>query len=88
MLVLMEGIVMCFILLLVCTIGIADGPVGMVTLYTRAASNSPSQGRPSASTIGWALSGSACRASMAVSCEGGRSPSRVLVICMVRSPEL
>ena len=33
MLVLMEGIVMCFILLLVCTIGIADGPVGMVTLY-------------------------------------------------------
>ena len=35
MLILTEGIVMCFILLLVCTIGIANGPVGMVTLYEK-----------------------------------------------------
>ena len=33
MLILLEGILMCFILLLVCAIGIANGPVGMVTLY-------------------------------------------------------
>ena len=33
MLLLLEGILMCFILLLVCVIGIANGPVGMVTLY-------------------------------------------------------
>lgn len=33
MLILLEGILMCFILLLVCVIGIANGPVGMVTLY-------------------------------------------------------
>ena len=32
MLILLEGILMCFILLLVCVIGIANGPVGMVTL--------------------------------------------------------
>ena len=33
MLLILEGILMCFILLLVCIIGIANGPVGMVTLY-------------------------------------------------------
>ena len=33
MLLILEGILMCFILLLVCVIGIANGPVGMVTLY-------------------------------------------------------
>ena len=33
MLILLEGILMCVILLLVCVIGIANGPVGMVTLY-------------------------------------------------------
>ena len=33
MLLLLEGFLMCFILLLVCVIGIANGPVGMVTLY-------------------------------------------------------
>jgi len=30
---LMEGLVMCFILLVVCVIGIANGPVGLVVLY-------------------------------------------------------
>ena len=33
MLVLIEGIVMCFILLITCVIGIANGPVGLVVLY-------------------------------------------------------
>ena len=33
MMLLMEGIVMCFILLIVCVIGIANGPVGLVVLY-------------------------------------------------------
>lgn len=33
MIILMEGVLMCFILLLVCVVGIANGPVGMVTLY-------------------------------------------------------
>ena len=33
MLILIEGMAMCFILLMVCVIGIANGPVGMVTLY-------------------------------------------------------
>lgn len=33
MLVFLEGIAMCFILLLVCVIGIANGPVGLVNLY-------------------------------------------------------
>ena len=36
MIVLLEGIVMCFVLLLVCVVGIAkDGPVGLVTFYER-----------------------------------------------------
>ena len=36
MLVLLEGIVMCFVLLIVCVIGIAkDGPVGLVTFYEK-----------------------------------------------------
>ena len=33
MLLLIEGIVMCFALLIVCVIGIANGPVGLVVLY-------------------------------------------------------
>lgn len=33
MLLFIEGIVMCFVLLLVCVIGIANGPVGLVVLY-------------------------------------------------------
>ena len=33
MIILMEGLVLCFILLLVCVIGIANGPVGLVSLY-------------------------------------------------------
>lgn len=33
MLVVIEGIVMCFILLIICVIGIADGPVGLVVFY-------------------------------------------------------
>ena len=33
MLILLEGLVMCFLLLIVCVIGIANGPVGLVVLY-------------------------------------------------------
>lgn len=33
MIILMEGVLMCFVLLLICVIGSANGPVGMVTLY-------------------------------------------------------
>ncbi len=33
MLVIIEGIVLCFILLITCVIGIANGPVGMVCMY-------------------------------------------------------
>ncbi len=33
MLILIEGLAMCFLLLLVCVIGIANGPVGLVVLY-------------------------------------------------------
>ena len=33
MLLLIEGIVMCFVLLMVCVIGIANGPVGLVVFY-------------------------------------------------------
>ena len=33
MLIVMEGIVMCFILLVICVVGIANGPVGLVVLY-------------------------------------------------------
>ncbi len=35
MLVLLEGLVMCFFLLLYCVIGIANGPVGLVVLYEK-----------------------------------------------------
>jgi len=35
MLVFIEGIVMCFVLLLVCVIGISNGPVGLVLLYEK-----------------------------------------------------
>lgn len=33
MLLIVEGIVMCFVLLLVCVVGIANGPVGLVVFY-------------------------------------------------------
>lgn len=33
MLILLEGAVMCFVLLLVCTVGIANGPEGLAVLY-------------------------------------------------------
>lgn len=33
MIILVEGIVMCFALLIVCVVGIANGPVGLVLLY-------------------------------------------------------
>lgn len=33
MILLIEGIVMCFILLIYCAVGIANGPVGLVVLY-------------------------------------------------------
>lgn len=33
MILIVEGIVMCFVLLLVCVVGIANGPVGLVVLY-------------------------------------------------------
>ncbi len=33
MLLIMEGAVMCFVLLIVCVVGIANGPVGLVLLY-------------------------------------------------------
>ena len=33
MLIIIESIVMCFILLIICVIGIANGPVGLVVLY-------------------------------------------------------
>ena len=33
MLILLEGILMCFILLIYCAVGIANGPVGLVVLY-------------------------------------------------------
>ena len=35
MIILLEGIVMCFILLIICVIGIANGPVGLVTFYEK-----------------------------------------------------
>ena len=33
MLVILEGIVMCFILLIICVVGIANGPIGLVTFF-------------------------------------------------------
>ena len=35
MLIIVEGIVMCFVLLIVCVVGIANGPVGLVLLYEK-----------------------------------------------------
>ena len=35
MVILIEGIVMCFLLLITCVIGIANGPVGLVVLYEK-----------------------------------------------------
>ena len=31
----LEGIVMCFVLLIICIVGIANGPVGMVFFYEK-----------------------------------------------------
>ena len=33
MILIIEGIVMCFILLIICVVGIANGPVGLVVFY-------------------------------------------------------
>lgn len=33
MLIVIEGIVMCFVLLIICAVGIANGPVGLVVFY-------------------------------------------------------
>ena len=35
MLIVVEGIVMCFVLLIVCVVGIANGPVRLVLLYEK-----------------------------------------------------
>ena len=35
MLVVLEGIIMCFVLLIICVVGIANGPVGMVFFYEK-----------------------------------------------------
>ncbi len=35
MLILLEGLVMCFFMLLFCVIGIADGPAGLVVMYEK-----------------------------------------------------
>jgi len=35
MIILFEGIVMCFLLLITCVIGIANGPIGLVVLYEK-----------------------------------------------------
>ena len=39
MILLVEGVVMCFVLLLVCVIGIANGPVGLVVFYEQEVKN-------------------------------------------------
>ena len=31
----LEGIAMCFVLLIICVVGIADGPVGMIFFYEK-----------------------------------------------------
>ena len=31
----LEGVVMCFVLLIICVVGIANGPVGMVFFYEK-----------------------------------------------------
>ena len=35
MLVVLEGIIMCFVLLIICVVGIANGPEGMVFFYEK-----------------------------------------------------
>ena len=35
MILIVEGIVMCFVLLIICVIGIANGPAGLVVSYER-----------------------------------------------------
>lgn len=40
MVIVLEGLVMCFILLIICVIGIANGPVGMVVFYEKRCSKS------------------------------------------------
>ena len=39
MLILIEGMVMCFLLLITCVVGIANGPVGLVVLYEKDVQN-------------------------------------------------
>ena len=39
MILIVEGVVMCFVLLLVCVIGIANGPVGLVVFYEQEVKN-------------------------------------------------
>ena len=39
MILLVEGVVMCFVLLLVCVIDIANGPVGLVVFYEQEVKN-------------------------------------------------
>ena len=39
MILIVEGFVMCFVLLLVCVIGIANGPVGLVVFYGQEVKN-------------------------------------------------
>ena len=39
MILIVEGFVMCFVLLLVCVIGIANGPVGLVVFYEQEVKN-------------------------------------------------
>ena len=37
--ILVEGIVMCFVLLIICVVGIANGPVGLVVFYEQEVKN-------------------------------------------------
>ena len=39
MILIVEGVVMCFVLLLVCVIGISNGPVGLVVFYEQEVKN-------------------------------------------------
>lgn len=39
MVIVLEGLVMCFILLIICVIGIANGPVGLVVFYEKDVQN-------------------------------------------------
>lgn len=39
MLIIIESLVMCFVLLIVCVVGIANGPIGLVALYEKEVQN-------------------------------------------------